>query len=588
MILYLFVLLNNQAISQTHPFIETQNNFHGIINGDLAWGDYDNDGDLDILLTGTYLEDEIQNYIVTIYRNDGYDIFSETSIDLPTVFYGSANWGDYDNDGDLDFLLTGSYASVGYITKIFNNSGSGTFTDLNLDIVGVASSSSGWADFDNDSDLDFIISGQYVNSDSLVTIIYSNIGNNQFIAVNDTLIGFSGCSIALGDYDNDMDIDIAIGGYAEYENRTTIIFKNTGDFIFEKTEIELVGCLNGSLCWGDYDSDGDLDLLITGMDNDSDFGSYIYKNEGLDSFTKVDPGFKQLQNSDCAWIDFDNDGDLDVHLIGRASGTWVSNNLLYKNEGNDIFTEIATGMDIVRSGVTRWADYDNDNDMDVIFCGVTSGDIWITKLYRNDGSVYNTKPDPPINLGWEQIGRTIYLYWDASNDIQTNTNSLTYNIRIGSTSGAINILSPMTDISTGLRQISAMGNTNINTSWKIDSLPEGTYYWSAQALDNSYAGSEFSSEATFDITDISVSENSYSDLWIYPNPNSGSFFIEGINGEQVEGIYNLYGKNVVNSFIISFKNDEVVHIVNKVCLKGIYLLKIKYERKEKTLKILIR
>ena len=70
----------------------------------VAWGDYDNDGDLDILLTG----DSDTYPISKIYRNNGDNTFTEqTSIALTGVFCCSAKWGDYDNDGDLDILLTG-------------------------------------------------------------------------------------------------------------------------------------------------------------------------------------------------------------------------------------------------------------------------------------------------------------------------------------------------------------------------------------------------------------------------------------------------------------------------------------------------
>ena len=72
--------------------------------GSVAWGDYDNDGDLDILLTGR----EYTGRISKIYRNNGDNTFTEqTSISLTGVGSGSVAWGDYDNDGDLDILLTG-------------------------------------------------------------------------------------------------------------------------------------------------------------------------------------------------------------------------------------------------------------------------------------------------------------------------------------------------------------------------------------------------------------------------------------------------------------------------------------------------
>jgi hypothetical protein len=94
--------------------------------GTVAWGDYDNDGDLDLLLMGQLSNGAAR--ISKIYRNDpgpnGTRIFVDIAAPLIGVYYGSAAWGDYDGDGDLDILLTGNMntsGSAGRITKIYRN-----------------------------------------------------------------------------------------------------------------------------------------------------------------------------------------------------------------------------------------------------------------------------------------------------------------------------------------------------------------------------------------------------------------------------------------------------------------------------------
>ena len=91
------------------------------ISSSVAWGDYDKDGDLDILLTGDGMS--------KIYRNDGSNTFTEqTGIILQGVSQSSAAWGDYDNDGYLDILLTGN-GPAGPVSKIYRNNGNNTFTE---------------------------------------------------------------------------------------------------------------------------------------------------------------------------------------------------------------------------------------------------------------------------------------------------------------------------------------------------------------------------------------------------------------------------------------------------------------------------
>jgi predicted nucleotidyltransferase len=126
-------------------------------NSSVAWGDYDNDGDLDILLTGYSGSAAVSK----IYKNNGDGTFTEqTSISLAGVQYSSVAWGDYDNDRDLDILLTGSLSNGNPVSKIYKNNGNGTFTEqTSISLTGVQNSSVAWGDYDNDGDLDILLTG---------------------------------------------------------------------------------------------------------------------------------------------------------------------------------------------------------------------------------------------------------------------------------------------------------------------------------------------------------------------------------------------------------------------------------------------
>lgn len=125
-------------------------------SGTCAWGDYDNDGDLDFILSGRL--EQIDHRITKIYRNDGNNTFTEqTAIPIVGLESSSVSWGDYDNDGDLDILISGwtGSPSLEALTKIYRNNGNSSFTEQSIPLIGVyGMSSSKWVDYDNDGDLD--------------------------------------------------------------------------------------------------------------------------------------------------------------------------------------------------------------------------------------------------------------------------------------------------------------------------------------------------------------------------------------------------------------------------------------------------
>src|SRR3989339_471530 len=294
---------SNMAIAA--PYSIHSSTLTAVYDGSLAWGDYDNDGDLDLAAAGASSS--------RIYRNDS-GVFNNISAALTTAYSGDLAWGDYDNDGDLDLALTGWTGSAS-ISNIYRND-AGIFNNISAGIAPVYESSFSWGDYDNDGDLDLTISGY---TSTYQAHIYRN-DNGAFNNINAGLTGLMYTTSAWGDYDNDGDLDLAISGSDSGAGERAYIYRNDSG-AFNNINAGLTGVAKSSLAWGDYDNDGDLDLAVSGTtDVYSSYGlSRVYRNDS-GSFNNVGAGIANLYLSSLAWGDYDNDGDLDLAISGTTDG----------------------------------------------------------------------------------------------------------------------------------------------------------------------------------------------------------------------------------------------------------------------------
>ncbi|HUX94427.1 MAG TPA: FG-GAP-like repeat-containing protein, partial [Bacteroidales bacterium] len=498
------IAADNIGTFSTALFSE-QSGLANVAFSSVAWGDYDKDGDLDALLTGTTVIGPTFNPVSKIYKNNGDNTFSDqTAIQLTGVISGSVAWGDSDNDGDLDILITG--ASYG---KIYTNENN-LFTELpeNL-LTGVHNSSVAWGDYDNDGDLDILLTGRN-NSSLPVTIIYRNNGINVFTeqsAISLQKISYG--SVAWGDYDNDGDLDIllsgATGDYPNY-NPVSKIYRNDGNNLFnEQSGISLQGVYYGSIAWGDYDNDSDLDILITGATGNSpnyDPISKIYRNDGGNSFNELSElTLKGVYQSSVAWGDYDNDGDLDILLSGKVSNGLFTG--IYNNNGNNHFTE-NTNIDFidVKNCSVAWGDYDNDGDLDILLTGSNLADKTYSRIYMNNSIMKassikpNKKPDAPEGLTSEITPANIKLSWAGVINDETPVSSMSYNIRYRLDDETFWRCAPHSD-ENGFRRAISLGNIQLNKTFILNNWTTGTWEWQVQAIDQGYMGGPWSETNTF-------------------------------------------------------------------------------------------
>jgi hypothetical protein len=292
-----------------------------------SWGDYDNDGYDDLFVPVKTLNDAN-----ILYHNNGDGTFTKvTSGNIVTDIGASVSgtWGDYDNDGFLDLFVANNENSA---NKLYHNNGDGTFTSVeNNPIVdkGLYSHSAAWADYNKDGNLDIVVSDFHATN---FNFLFKGDGLGGFEVDETSEVSMSATSavgVAWGDYDNDGDLDLFIANTNGENNQ-----------LYENLNGELKAVITGVIVsdeghsvggtWGDYDNDGDLDLYVT---NSRDVEpNFLYENNGGGSFTKITSNevVNYMSNSHGAsWIDFDNDGDLDLLVANDQD----QQNFLFSNNG---------------------------------------------------------------------------------------------------------------------------------------------------------------------------------------------------------------------------------------------------------------
>lgn len=429
----------------------------GLVAGssDLAWGDFDGDGDFDLAVGS--------EGATVLFRNDAGNLVAAAT--TPALLPGywedssysnaydlrSLAWADYDGDGDQDLLIPSVWDTdlFEYSTRLLRNDGPDglggwLFTDAAAGLAATVHAQSGWADDDGDGDLDLLL----VNVDPY------------------TETGF---------------ID-------RYENVA-------GSFV--PSPLLGVRIQYGLADWGDADADGDLDLLVAGniQEEDGTFDTvlrlYTRDASGLTPTTVIAaPDADWLDIHAATWADYDSDGDVDLLVTGNyiGIGEIVGHSRIFANDGgtfSPLALELAAPVDSIgRGGAFTWFDIDGDGDLDYFVAGayyVPGGNGLVqaeAHLYRNGESTPNAPPGAPGALAATPGAQGVALSWLAASDEETPAAALTYDLVLRRSGSA----------STSGRRLPEPGNLGPSTTFLLRDLPPGIYHWSVRAVDSAFEG----------------------------------------------------------------------------------------------------
>ncbi len=411
-------------------------------------------------------------------------------------FEGKFILRDINNDNQVDFLLY----SESLISLLIHEGG--TFT--NVFSRSVFSSKPVVGDIDNDGDRDIL----FANDEGEVFLITNHNSEGFQISANAIYRTSSGTILLedLIDVDTDGDLDLIIKFTPTFQTGSGSFYEmswleNVEGF-FNPLEHHIGGGLCGPTIIGDLDSDGDKDIFYAPSGECFDEGGNLpavttwFNNNG--SFVETPTFINNQSNYNFSKMqvgDLDNDGSLEIVAIREIN----ERSAMYVLETRKIIdgaltiVNPASGIHDVTAMDFAIADLDRDFDLDIV---VISDNGLV--LYQNLACGYfpDTPPEAPLNVNCIPYENGIRITWDAANDNEQNSASLTYSIEVSTGHESDHfIVSPESEISSGNRKIIRGGDQCHNLFWDIKDLPGGYYCVRVQAIDNSYIGGAWSEPA---------------------------------------------------------------------------------------------
>ncbi|MHB1560339.1 MAG: CRTAC1 family protein [Isosphaeraceae bacterium] len=390
--------------------------------GGSVFDDFNGDGRPDLFTTSLDADLGASLYL---NRGDGHFDDRSASAGLGDQVYAlNVTRADYDNDGDLDVLLLRGAWERPLRLSLLRNRGDGTFDDVTADagmLEPIQTESAAWGDYDNDGLVDVFVCGEYLPPGGKPLNkpgdprnrcrLYHNEGNGRFknvAAAAGVLNERCGKGSAWGHYDGDGRLDLFVSNMGQpcrlYHNEGNGRFKDVAP------ELGVTGADMSFACWfWDYDNDGRLDLYVNdyratvaevlasamGVKIAGSSHPRLYHNLGEGEFREVsaDLGLdRAMAPMGVNFGDVDNDGFLDLYLgTGDMSYEGLDVKLMFRNiEGQgfeDVTGSSGTGHLQKGHGVS-FADYDGDGDLDLFveLGGATPGDQAYNALFRNPGT----------------------------------------------------------------------------------------------------------------------------------------------------------------------------------------------------------
>lgn len=603
--IFTFLALAVAALSLNAQFVDFNLE---IWKGIFAAADIDNDGDLDVIVSGDAPNNTEGGAILI---NDGTGNFTVQSGErvITAGRGGNIHFGDIDGDGDLDVIFAGWGLSNTVKAGIALNDGQGNFALASSELYPVLAAnkitSCGFADFDLNGLLDYYFFG----NDPGNCVIYFQQANGSFTPVADAIkatarytaeavsvgdpiaYNFVEPEVSVVDFNNDGYPDMWINAAdlnakneevngEQQTQRFSYLFKNDGFGVLTQYSGAVVPFkkANGDSSWGDINGDGYPDMLIHG-------DGYLNSGENTDRMWRV---FQNTEGSSFTmkWeheiarqgsmangsllVDWNNDGKLDL-LGGGWNGTrqetflWLGDNpanfTFTRSDLSDTYFQGASEQGLLA------ADLNGDNKVDLLLNGYCAAPInkRAAGYMLNQSTAASVAPAAPtgLNAVIDQSEEVMVTFSWSAPASETGKYGTTYNLSLKNTTTGKYLYNPMA-AADGKRKVGGcMGNVFTNKYFELYNLPAGTYEWTVQALNGAYVGGAFAETKTFTIIGTSTDETPDRKLNVFSENQKLIVETSGATAGKVN-VYAVSGSKMASANLsdrIEFQLPQGVYVV---------------------------